>query len=167
MPPHTASIPVTWVGSPGRTEVPATYHGAVTDHPLDMPAEQQGASPPTERQMRAGRVAASLVAVEALIITGFAGFYLYELLIGQGQDLLVIIMSVVTMVLFVIALVYTALGLARRHPRAQAPAIAFNFLMVPLGIALFEFAPWWAAVGVLTLGVGTVVSTFLMGALDS
>lgn len=122
---------------------------------------------PTPRQRVAGRVAATLVAVEALVITGLAGFYLYEILIGEGVDLLVIIMSVVTMAVFVIALAYTSLGLVRRHPRAQAPAIAFNFLMVPMGIALFEFAPWWVAFGVLGLGVGAVVSTFLMGRLEA
>lgn len=121
---------------------------------------------PTPRELLAGRVAAALVAVEALIITGFAVFYLVELALGEGQDLMVVIMSVVTMVLFVIALGYAARGLLVRHPRAQAPAIAFNFLLVPLGIALFQFAPWWVGAGVLLLGVATVAATFLMGRLE-
>lgn len=111
-------------------------------------------------------MAAALVALEALIVAGFAVFYLVELALGQGQDLLVVIMSVVTMVVFVIGLSYTTLGLRRRHPRAQAPAIAFNFLMVPLGIALFPLVPGWIGAGVLVLGVSTVVATFLMGRLE-
>lgn len=125
------------------------------------------ATPPTPRQLAAGRLAAVLVLVEAVVIAGVAAFYLYELAIGAGQDPLVVIMSVVTMAVFVIGLVYTALGLRRRHPRAQAPAIAFNFLLVPLGIALFPVAPVWVAAGVLVLGVATVAATFLMGRLEA
>lgn len=121
---------------------------------------------PTPRQLTTGRVAAALVVVEAVVIAGFAAFYLYELAIGEGQDLMVVIMSVVTMVVFVIGLSYTAKGLLARHPRAQAPAIAFNFLLVPLGIAMFQFAPWWLAGAVLVLGVGTIASVFLMGKLE-
>lgn len=120
---------------------------------------------PTRHQLLLGRLAAGLVAVEALIIAGFAAFYLYELAIGEGQDLMIVIMSVVTMAVFVIGLACTAKGLLARHPRAQAPAIAFNFLLVPLGIAFFQLAPWWVAGGMLLLGVTTIVATFLMGRL--
>lgn len=122
--------------------------------------------PVTPRQRQLGQVAAGLVALEALIIAGFVVFYGYEVAIGEGQDLLIIIMSAMTMVVFVIGLGYTARGLLQRHPRAQAPAIAFNFLLVPLGIAMFQFAPWWAAGGVLVLGVATIVCVLLMGKLD-
>lgn len=121
---------------------------------------------PTQQQLLLGRVAAGLVALEALVIVGFAVFYVYELVIGEGQDLMIVIMSVVTMVVFVIGLAYTAKGLLERHPRAQAPAIAFNFLMIPLGIALFQFAPWWVAAGVLVMGVGTIAAVLLMGRLE-
>ncbi|PZU48078.1 MAG: hypothetical protein DI571_03810 [Arsenicicoccus sp.] len=134
--------------------------------PASPDPQPEPLGPPTPRQHTAGRVAAALVALEALIVAGFAVFYLVELALGQGQDLLVVIMSVVTMVVFVIGLSYTALGLRRRHPRAQAPAIAFNFLMVPLGIALFPLVPGWIGAGVLVLGVSTVVATFLMGRLE-
>lgn len=120
----------------------------------------------TPRQLQLGQVAAGLVALEALVIAGFVLFYGFEVAIGEGQDLLIIIMSAVTMVVFVVGLGYTAKGLLRRHPRAQAPAIAFNFLLVPLGIAMFQFAPWWAAAGVLILGVGTIACVLLMGKLD-
>lgn len=117
-------------------------------------------------ELAAGRAAAALVAVEAVVIAGFAAFYLYELATGRGQDPVVVIMSVVTMAVFVIGLAYTAKGLLARHPRAQAPALAFNVLMVPLGLALFQLVPWWVAGGVLLLGVGTVASVLLMGRLE-
>lgn len=122
-------------------------------------------STPTPRQLLLGQVGAGLVGLEALVVAGFAAFYLYELLIGEGQDLMIVIMSVVTMVVFVVGLSYTAKGLLARHPRAQAPAIAFNFLLVPLGIAMFQFAPWWLAGGVLLLGVVTILAVIFMGRL--
>lgn len=130
-----------------------------------MSVPRNATTDPTPRELTSGRVAAALVALEALAIVGIAVFYLYELAIGQGTDPMVIIMSVVTMLVFVIGLGYAAKGLWERHPRAQAPAIAFNFLLVALGLALFQFAPWWLAALVLLAGVGTVALTFLMGRL--
>lgn len=132
----------------------------------DAVPERDTPRPVTPRQRQLGQLAVGLVALEALVIAGFVLFYGYEVAIGEGQDLLIIIMSAVTMVIFVVGLGYTAKGLLRRHPRAQAPAIAFNFLLVPLGIAMFQFAPWWAAGGVLILGVVTIACVLLMGKLD-
>lgn len=122
---------------------------------------------PSPRERSAGQVAAALVGIEALVVAGFAAFYLYELIIGEGEDVMIVIMSIVTMVVFVLGLSYTARGLWIRHPRAQAPAIAFNFLLVPLGIAMFQFAPWWLAALILVLGITAVASAFLMGRLES
>lgn len=120
---------------------------------------------PTPRERAAGRVGTVLVAAEAVVLAGIALFYVYELIIGRGTDLMIVIMSVVTILVFVVGLAYTAKGLHVRHPRAQAPAVAFNFLMVPLGIAMFQFAPGWLASTVLVVGVATVVSVLFMGRL--
>lgn len=141
-----------------------TYDGAMTSaDPVTDPPPPREATP---RELAAGRLATALVALEALVVLGIVGFYGYEVAIGEGEDLMIIIMSVVTMLVFVIGLVYTAKGLMARHPRAQAPAIAFNFLLIPLGIAMFQFAPWWMAGGVLVLGVTTIAAVFLMGRLE-
>ncbi|GGK64314.1 hypothetical protein [Ornithinimicrobium pekingense] len=120
---------------------------------------------PTPRELLAGRLATVLVALEALALVGIAAFYVYELALGHGTDVMVVIMSVVTMLVFVLGLGYTARGLHVRHPRAQAPAIAANFLLLPLGIAMFRFAPWWLAALVLVASVSTIASVFLMGRL--
>ena len=132
-------------------QTPRTHRNATTD--------------PTPREATAGRVATVLVGLEALALVGIVLFYLYELMIGAGTDLMIIIMSMVTMVIFVIGLGYTALGLWRRHPRAQAPAIAFNFVFVPLGIAMYQFAPVWLATLVLVVAVATIAAVLLMGRL--
>lgn len=124
-------------------------------------------APLTARELTAGRVATALVGLEAVVLAGIAAFYLYELALGHGTDVMVVLMSVVTMVVFVIGLAYTAKGLHARHPRAQAPAIAVNFLLVPLGIAMYQFAPWWLATLVLATSATTVAATFLMGRLGA
>lgn len=121
---------------------------------------------PTDRQFALGRFAAVLVGLEALAIAGFAVFYLVELVLGESTDVMIVLMSVVTMTVFVVGLSYVSAGLWRRHPRAQAPAIAFNFLLVPLGIAMFQFAPAWLAATILVTAVVTIASTLLMGRLD-
>lgn len=124
------------------------------------------ATPPTDRELLLGRVAAVLLGTEVLAIAGFAVFYLIELVLGEGSDPMIVLMSAVTMLVFVVGLGYATVGLWRRHPRAQAPAIAFNFLLVPLGIAMFQFASPWLAGTVLVGAVATLASTFLMGRLD-
>ncbi|HLS43878.1 MAG TPA: hypothetical protein VK045_00445 [Ornithinicoccus sp.] len=123
-------------------------------------------APPTDRQFTLGRLAAVLVGLEALVLAGFVVFYLVELVLGEGSDVMIVLMSVVTMTVFVVGLSYVSVGLWRRHPRAQAPAIAVNFLLVPLGIAMFQFAPAWLAAAVLVTAVATIASTLLMGRLD-
>lgn len=120
---------------------------------------------PTGRQVLLGKVASVLVGLEALVIAGFAIFYLVELVLGEGSDPMIVLMSALTMVVFVVGLSYVSAGLWRRHPRAQAPAIAFNFLLVPLGIAMFQFAPPLLAGAILVAAVATIASTALMGRL--
>lgn len=120
---------------------------------------------PTSRQLTSGRVAAALVALEALALAGFALYYLVSLLRGEGTDATIVTMSIVTMIVFMVGLGYVAAGLRRRHPRAQAPAIAFNFLLVPLGIAMFQFAPPWLAAVVLGTAVAVIYCTLRMGRL--
>ena len=121
---------------------------------------------PTPAQLTAGRAAGSLVGVEAVTVAGLAAFYLIELLRGEGSDPVVVIMTVVMMLIFVVGLGYIAYGLWTRHPRAQAPAIAFNGLLVPLGIAMFPFAPGWLAGSILVGAVVVIVASLRMGQLD-
>ena len=121
---------------------------------------------PTPRQTALGRVAATIVGIEALAVAGFAVFYLIELLQGEGSDPLVVIMSIVTMLVFVVGLGYVAYGLWTRHPRSQAPAIAANGLLVPLGIAMFQFAPPLLAGVVLAGAVPAIAAAMGMAQLD-
>ncbi|CAN5787257.1 hypothetical protein BH24ACT8_BH24ACT8_24830 [soil metagenome] len=113
-----------------------------------------------------GRVAAAVAALEAVAVAGVAVYYLVGLLTGQGSDPLVVVMSIVTLLVFVVGLGYVAVGLLRRHPRAQAPVIAVNGLLVPLGIAMFQFAPGWLAAAVLLGALLAIAGAVGMGRLD-
>jgi len=123
-------------------------------------------SEPTQRQHHASKLASGLVGLEAVVVAGFAAFYGVELFLGEGSDPTVVVMSIVTMLIFVIGLSYVSAGLWKRHPRSQAPAMAFNGLMIPLGIALFQFAPPSVAVAVVIGGIAVILSCFAMGQLD-
>lgn len=142
------------------------FRGTAPAKPVGTLLHVTSAAAPTDRQLTAGRVAAALVALEAVALAGFALYYLVSLLRGEGSDTTIVIMSVVTMVVFIVGLAYVAAGLRRRHPRAQAPAIAFNFLLVPLGIAMFQFAPAWLAAVVLGAALAVIYCTLQMGRLD-
>lgn len=118
---------------------------------------------PTPAQVSRGQVASVLVGLEAAVLAGFALYYVWGLLRGEGSDPVVVLMSIVTLLIFVVGLGYVAVGLWRRHPRATAPALAVNFLLVPLGLALFQFAPPWLAGGVLLLALTVIVCALRMG----
>lgn len=123
-------------------------------------------SEPTQLQHTAGRLASGLVGIEALVVAGFAAFYAVELFLGEGSDPTVVVMSIVTMLVFVVGLSYVSAGLWQRHPRSQAPALAFNGLMIPLGIALFQFAPASVAAAVVMGAITVILACFAMGQLD-
>ncbi len=131
-----------------------------------LPVTTPMSSEPTQRQHQAGKVASVLVGVEAFVVAGFAAFYGVELFLGEGSDPTVVVMSIVTMLVFVVGLAYVSAGLWQRHPRSQAPAMAFNGLMIPLGIALFQFAPASVAVAVVVGAMTVIGSCFAMGQLD-
>lgn len=151
------SCPLRWASSLRADPAAAT---------ITLARMATSSSTPTDHQLLLGRVASVLVGLQAVVIAGFAIFYLVELVLGEGSDPVIVLMSALTMVIFVVGLSYVSAGLWRRHPRAQAPAIAFNFLLVPLGIAMFQFAPPLLAGAILVVAVLTIAATALMGRLD-
>jgi hypothetical protein len=100
------------------------------------------------------RLAASLLGVQAVVLVGFAIFYLYELAIGAGSDSLRVVMSAL-----VIALGGLALGLVTRGwlgdgwwPRT--PTIVWSALLLPVGWGLIQGTQ--ALVGWLVIAVALV-----------
>ncbi len=144
----------------------AAESGEVGDRDIVLLVTNPTPSEPTQRQQQASKLASGLVGIEAVVVSGFAAFYGVELFLGQGSDPTVVVMSIVTLLIFVVGLSYVSAGLWKRHPRSQAPAMAFNGLMIPLGIALFQFAPASVATAVVMGGIAVILSCFAMGQLD-
>lgn len=120
-------------------------------------------APVTERELLFGRIASVVIGLESAILTAMVVYYLSALFTAEVADPVMIIMTAIMFAIFAVGLGYASVGLWRRHPRAQAPAIAINILAVPLGISLFAWADWWIAAGVLILAVTVVLTATLMG----
>lgn len=95
---------------------------------------------PVDSTPGARRLAALLLGVQAIVLVGFAIFYLYELVIGNGSDSVRVIMSAL-----VIGLGGLGLGLVTRGwlgdgwwPRT--PTIVWSALLLPVGWGLIQGA---------------------------
>ncbi len=118
--------------------------------PVDAPVPSRG--PRT--------VAAALCGVQALVLLGFAGFYLVELAAGEGSDTGRVVMSALVIVLAALGLAAVARGWLgeRRWPRT--PSIVWGLLLLPIGWGLVtagRTVPGWL---VLAAGLGTVGAAF-------
>lgn len=120
-------------------------------------------APVTDRELLCGRIAAVVVGLEAALLAGLTIFYAVALFSRPEADAMMVIMSAIMLAIFAIALGYVSYGLWRRHPRAQAPALAVNILAVPLGSVLYAFVPWPAATAVLIAAIVVVFSAGMMG----
>ena len=109
---------------------------------------------PVDSTPGARRLAALLLGVQAVVLVGFAIFYVYELAIGEGSDAVRVIMSAL-----VIALGGLGLGLVTRGwlgsswwPRS--PTIVWSALLLPVGWGLVQGAQ--SLVGWLVIAVALV-----------
>jgi hypothetical protein len=90
-------------------------------------------------------VAAAVCALQGLLLVGFCGFYLYELVLGEGDDAGRVVMSVVLMGSFAVALLAMARGWVRALPWPRTPTILWNLLLLPVAWSMWG-AGFWGAV---------------------
>lgn len=94
-----------------------------------------------------------LTLVEALVVLGFAVFYVYEMVTGATDDLVRATTSGVLILVFGLGLLVLARGWVRAADWPRTPTLLWNALLLPIAWSLHEAGrtPVAVAVGVLAL----------------
>lgn len=87
---------------------------------------------------RSHRAAAALTLLEALVVLGFAVFYVYEMVTGATDDLTRAATSGALILVFGIALLALARAWARGSQWARTPTVLWNVLLLPVAWSLHE-----------------------------
>ncbi len=95
-----------------------------------------GTPPPVTGGAR--RLAGTSCALQAVALLGFAGFYLYELAIGEGSDATRVVMSAVVIVLFAAGLAALARGWFTGRGWQRTPTMLWHALLVPVGVTMLQ-----------------------------
>lgn len=96
------------------------------------------APPPASRRPRSRIAAAALCLVQALVLAGFAVFYVIEFLSGAGADRTQVLMSSVLILLAAAALFWLGLLWLGASTWTSTPTIVWNALLVPVAVGLLQ-----------------------------
>lgn len=102
------------------------------------------------------RLAAALTGLQAVALGGFAAFYVYELMIGEGSDTARVLMSAVLILVGSGCLWALTRGWLGGADWPRTPTIVWGTLLVPVGFGLVQGNQTLAGWGVLVLAAATV-----------
>lgn len=102
------------------------------------------------------RLAAVLTGLQALALVGFAAFYVYELVIGEGSDTARVLMSAVLILVGGLGLAALTRGWLGGAHWPRTPTLVWSALLVPVGFGLVQGNQTVA--GWLVLGLATVTA---------
>lgn len=88
--------------------------------------------------VRARILAGAVCALEALVMVGFAVYYVVELILGEGEGLGSVLGSGAVIVLLAIGVGLLAWWWRTRPAWARTPTIVWNLLLVPVAISLLQ-----------------------------
>lgn len=97
-------------------------------------------------------------ALQSLALLGFAGFYLYELSLGEGSDATRVVMSAVVILVGALGLGALARGWFGERGWPRTPTIVWHALLVPVAVSLFQVGRGLVAGVVLLVAVVTAVA---------
>lgn len=100
------------------------------------------------------RLAALLTGAQALALVAFAGFYVYELVIGEGSDAARVVMSALLIAVGGAGLAVVARGWLQGARWPKTPTLVWSALLVPIAFGLVQGNQ--AFVGWLVLGLATI-----------
>lgn len=93
---------------------------------------------PVDTTPGARRLAALLLGVQAVVLGGFAVFYLYELAIGEGSDSVRVVMSALVIALGGVGLALVTRGWLGGRWWPRTPTIVWSALLLPVGWGLVQ-----------------------------
>lgn len=86
----------------------------------------------------ARRIAALITGVQALVLVGFAVFYIYELSVGAGSDASGVAVSALLIGVTAVALLVLTRGWLGDGEWPRTPTIVVNLLLLPVGWSLAQ-----------------------------
>lgn len=104
------------------------------------------------------RIAAAIVAVEALIALLVGGWLLFELAITRTGNARVAAGSGTYFLLTGLLLGLLGVLVARRHPRSYAPAVFLQALALPMAFSMWQGGFFLGAIGLAALAAAALVS---------
>jgi peptidoglycan/LPS O-acetylase OafA/YrhL len=99
-----------------------------------------------------------LTLLEALVVLGFAVFYVYEMVTGATDDLTRAATSGALILVFGLALLALARGWGRAAQWARTPTVLWNVLLLPVAWSLRESDRTDVAVAVGLVAVASIVA---------
>ncbi len=114
---------------------------------------------PATREVRGShRAAGVLTLLEALVVLGFAVFYVYEMVTGATDDLARAATSGVLILVFGIGLLALARGWSRAADWPRTPTLLWNALLLPVAWSLHESDRTPVALAVAAVAVASIAA---------
>ena len=113
----------------------------------------EGASGPGAR-----RAATMLCALEGLALLGFAGFYGYEIAIGESDSVARAVVSMLLIVVGAVGLLLLARGWSSGASWPRTPTIVWNALLLPVSWSLHQAGRSGFGAVLAVLAIGSVVA---------
>ena len=111
----------------------------------DRDPKASAPSDPGDSQGSGSRLVPAVVCgLEGLALLGFCAFYLYELVLGEGDDATRVVMSIALMALVAVALLVMARAWLRGLVWPRTPTILWNLLLLPVAWSMKDAGFWGA-----------------------
>lgn len=112
---------------------------------------------PDTRSRAPRRLCALLGGLQALVLAGFAVYYVVELALGEGSDTVRVVMSALLILIGAAGLGWLSRGWLGDASWPRTPTIVWNAILLPVGISLVQgtrVAVGWVVLVVAVVGIG-------------
>ncbi len=106
--------------------------------PPEPPPSTPDTGPARTGRRTAARLCAALVALEALVLLGFVGFYGYGIASGGTSDAVRAVTSGLLILVFAVGLLVMARGWAQAKDWPRTPTVLWNALLLPVAWSLWQ-----------------------------